>query len=241
MATESQITANRRNSRRSTGPRTEAGKATSAANAVSHGLTAERVVIFDEKAAEFEAFRDEMLAALAPADTVEELFAARIVLCSWRLRRAARIEAALLDDRHRDLVEVDRPDEGIGSAFHLTQNEIANLSHHESMLERALNRAYLSLERRQARRRGEAVPPPIAVQLDVSGAGSLPAAAQAGAAPSAHAALRANIKSEKRSQFVPQYQSAAFFALRTSDVTSATEPHSWPISQASVPRPPPRL
>jgi hypothetical protein len=240
MATEAQITANRRNSRRSTGPRTAAGKATSSANATSHGLTAERVVIFDELPAEFEAFRDRMLAALAPADVVEELFAARIILCSWRLRRAARIEAALLDDQHREMVEAERPYQGIGTAFCVDQSEISNLSHHESMLERALNRAYLSLERRQARRRGEAVPPPIAVQLDVTHASPL-STAQADDVSSADAAPRANIKSEKRSQFFPQYQSAAFFAPCMNEPPSLGKTHSWPISQASVTRRPPPL
>lgn len=40
MATDSQIEANRRNFRRSTGPRTDAGKARSSANATRHGILA---------------------------------------------------------------------------------------------------------------------------------------------------------------------------------------------------------
>jgi hypothetical protein len=39
MATEKQITANRRNARRSTGPRTAAGKSISGRNAFRHGLS----------------------------------------------------------------------------------------------------------------------------------------------------------------------------------------------------------
>ena len=48
MATNNQITANRRNARKSTGPRKTAGKARSGGNALKHGLTATQVVLFDE-------------------------------------------------------------------------------------------------------------------------------------------------------------------------------------------------
>jgi hypothetical protein len=42
MATQAQITANGLNSQKSTGPRTEAGLATSSANSLKHGLTARK-------------------------------------------------------------------------------------------------------------------------------------------------------------------------------------------------------
>jgi hypothetical protein len=48
MTTLIQITVNRRNAMRSTGPRTEAGRAIAARNALKHGLTAERVILFGE-------------------------------------------------------------------------------------------------------------------------------------------------------------------------------------------------
>ncbi len=44
MTSIRQIEANRRNSQKSTGPRTEAGKQASRCNAVRHGLTAETVI-----------------------------------------------------------------------------------------------------------------------------------------------------------------------------------------------------
>jgi hypothetical protein len=97
MATEAQIEANRRNARRSTGPKTAPGRAVSRQNALKHGLSARKLIVFDEKRGDFLAFHDEMLAALAPGDALEAALAERIILCAWRLRRAGRAEAARLN------------------------------------------------------------------------------------------------------------------------------------------------
>jgi hypothetical protein len=97
MASRKQIEANRRNARKSTGPRTAAGRATSSRNALRHGLTAKQIVVSDESAKEFMAYYRECHEALAPADSVEEFHAERIIACQWRLRRAYRAEAGLVD------------------------------------------------------------------------------------------------------------------------------------------------
>jgi hypothetical protein len=97
MATQAQIDANRRNAQNSTGPRTPEGKETVAANALKHGLCAERAVVLDESAADFADFSAGMHRALAPADEYETALAERIVQCEWRLRRVVRMEAAAFD------------------------------------------------------------------------------------------------------------------------------------------------
>ena len=48
MASEKQVMANRANAKRSTGPKTAAGKALSRMNAHKHGLTAQTIAIGDE-------------------------------------------------------------------------------------------------------------------------------------------------------------------------------------------------
>ena len=96
MATQKQIEANRRNARKSTGPRSAAGKAASAANALSHGLTAASdVLLADESADAFACMQRDVLADLAPQDALQAMLARRIVMLLWRLDRAARLEAEL--------------------------------------------------------------------------------------------------------------------------------------------------
>ena len=96
MTTQKQVEANRRNARKSTGPKTEAGKAASSANALSHGLTAAGdVLLQDESADAFEELQRDMLADLAPQDALQGMLARRIVQLLWRLDRAARLEAEL--------------------------------------------------------------------------------------------------------------------------------------------------
>jgi len=66
VATDLQIEANRRNAQLTTGPKTERGKEASRMNALKHGLTAQQVTLFDERAEDFEAFHAELLGAWHP-------------------------------------------------------------------------------------------------------------------------------------------------------------------------------
>ena len=68
-----------------------------AQNAVRHGLLAKEVVVKGEDPGEFEFYREQMLAELAPAGQMESMLAHRIVGLSWRLRRAERLQAAAFD------------------------------------------------------------------------------------------------------------------------------------------------
>jgi hypothetical protein len=92
-----QIEANRRNALRSTGPRTEAGRAIAGRNALKHGLTATQVILFDEQQEAFERFYTELIAALKPQGPMESQLAERIAINAWRLRRAYRVESGLFE------------------------------------------------------------------------------------------------------------------------------------------------
>src|SRR6266481_198867 len=95
MATKKQRSANRRNAKASTGPKTAAGRVKSSRNSLKHGLTASQVTLDDEDPAEFAAYHQGLCEALKPVGALEELLSERLALCGWRLRRACRMEARL--------------------------------------------------------------------------------------------------------------------------------------------------
>jgi hypothetical protein len=102
MASIAQIQANRSNAQKSTGPRTPEGKATASRNAVKHGLLAEQVVIHGEDPAQFDLYREGMLAELGPQGAVEAMLAERAVSLAWRLRRAERLQSAVFAMVYRE-------------------------------------------------------------------------------------------------------------------------------------------
>jgi hypothetical protein len=86
--------ASRINGAKSRGPRTAAGKARSARNALRHGLCARKIaVVPEEDAAAFAALEKALLAELAPVGALQAVLAERAVSAAWRLMRADRIEA----------------------------------------------------------------------------------------------------------------------------------------------------
>ena len=97
MITEAKILANRRNAKKSTGPRTPQGKAAASKNSVKHGLTARNDVISPENQADFDLYRSQILAELTPDSPMESILAERIVTLSWRLRRIGRIQNQTID------------------------------------------------------------------------------------------------------------------------------------------------
>lgn len=103
MATQKQIEANRRNALKSTGPRTDEGKARVKFNALRHGVRAETLALPHEHDEEVQTFVDDVITAIAPRDAVEAELAAEIATLSWKLRRAERIEHAYLSKRIMNL------------------------------------------------------------------------------------------------------------------------------------------
>ena len=174
MATSAQIAANRSNGAKSKGPKTDEGRAVASRNSLKHGLTAGQIVLmFGEGEDDFMRFHHQMRDALSPGDAVEEQLVERIVISAWRLRRAYRAEAGTMNDEldevrkyrvRNEIVGKEPPHPGV--AFRDAAGQLETISRYEATIERAMRRAMLMLERRQALRRKEAVPPPIALQID---------------------------------------------------------------------------
>jgi hypothetical protein len=92
-----QFEANRRNSLKSTGPKTEAGKQASRCNAIRHGLMAETVIGALEDAEDYKAFELAITADYDAQSAVERELVLRLASLLWRLRRATTIETGLFE------------------------------------------------------------------------------------------------------------------------------------------------
>jgi hypothetical protein len=96
MTSIRQIEANRNNSLRSTGPKTQLGKGRSRRNAVRHGLTAETIVVALEDLEDYRAFEAAVIVDYDARTAVERELVLRLASLLWRIRRATAIETDLL-------------------------------------------------------------------------------------------------------------------------------------------------
>ena len=92
---EKQLQANRENALRSTGPKTEKGKAVSRCNALKHGMTATSILLPDEEQKVFEAFSANLYQDLQPVGALEGFLVERVVALAWRLKRIGRVETGI--------------------------------------------------------------------------------------------------------------------------------------------------
>jgi hypothetical protein len=88
--------ANRKNARKSTGPRSPAGKSVSAMNSVRHGILCERApVLPTENLGNYRKLVASVGQYLSPVGPIEQELTQRIGTLMWRLRRLALTEASL--------------------------------------------------------------------------------------------------------------------------------------------------
>ena len=115
-ATEAQISANRMNSLKSTGPKTAEGKEASRANAYKHGLTGSGVVIPECEAVEVERRAEAFAAELKPSGEVGRALVLHAARMSVRLERCAHHETAVSTERVRRAIADFVPLAGVGEA-----------------------------------------------------------------------------------------------------------------------------
>lgn len=109
-------------------------------SAVRHGLLAQSVLIGGEDPALFRASVDDLVRRYCPADNVELAYVEQIAASAWRLRRAERIEAAVLN---RQLgIPVDDP---ILDRLASATPDLETHRRHQERLARAQQRAVNAL------------------------------------------------------------------------------------------------
>jgi hypothetical protein len=82
--------------RKSTGPKTEAGKAASSKNALRHGLASGTILIPGEDPAEFQALEDALFDQYKPADPTQTILVHDMAKHHWLKDRALRLQGEAL-------------------------------------------------------------------------------------------------------------------------------------------------
>lgn len=97
MATLAQILANHTNAQLSTGPRSEAGKLTSSANAKTHGLTTRQALLPFEDATEYLSHHQDYKNRYLPQSHISEDLVTELADLRWRLQRVPLFEAQVIN------------------------------------------------------------------------------------------------------------------------------------------------
>ena len=144
---------------KSTGPRTPAGKARSAVNALRHGLTGRVVVLPSEDMDAYYAFCAELSADLAPETALERQYAQTFCDTQWRLNRARSIEDSMLSLGHFEAAgDIDPGHPQVHAAltaarvFREDSKSFVNLSLYEQRLQRTLKESLRQLQELQTQR-----------------------------------------------------------------------------------------
>jgi len=108
MSSIAQAKANQNNARKSTGPKTPAGKAKSSQNALTHGIYAAIPLLPGENQDKLSQLADDINAAFAPTDAMEVSIVERIIIGTIRQIRLREAEAAKLRISMSDHVIAER-------------------------------------------------------------------------------------------------------------------------------------
>ncbi len=179
--------------RRATGPRSARGKAIASKNAQKHGILSKDVVLETENRFEFDQLHSSYMDHIKPVGPVERDLVGFAVMALWRLGRVQRAEGGAIS-AHRKLLRDNFEAMPYREAMHdeslpkdereeaetrwrehcdlcdclaavPAEQDRQNLQRYESHLFRMYYRALSELERLQRMRLGQAVPPPVKVEL----------------------------------------------------------------------------
>ena len=95
MATPRQVSANRKNTEKSAGPKSTIGKNTFHLNVLRHILTAEEQILPGESRADFDLLEVQFYEEFPPENGLEDFLLGQLIACAWRLRRVAQVESGV--------------------------------------------------------------------------------------------------------------------------------------------------
>lgn len=152
------IAANRKNTLKSTGPKTAEGKELTRRNSIKHGLLSKDLIIDEEDSRALQTLMDDLFTTLQPVGKIEEVLTEKIGSTLWRMQRLISAESKALEEKDW-MGELRKLQEAYNSSI------LSSITRYESNFERPLYRALHELQRIQGMRQGEAVLTPIAVDV----------------------------------------------------------------------------
>ncbi|MGH9655352.1 MAG: hypothetical protein ACRD6B_18020 [Bryobacteraceae bacterium] len=149
MATAKQIAANRRNAKKSTGPKSAETKAKVAQNGVKHGLCAKfRVLKEVEKQEDFDAFLNKLIEDEQPVGQAEIELVVKMAEHTWLSKRALRLQSTCF------VLEPKTPEEAKigGTPVSFDPRELECYVRYHAAQDRAYQRASAEFQKRKKAR-----------------------------------------------------------------------------------------
>lgn len=151
MASKAQIKANRKNAARSTGPKTESGKATSARNATRHGLSSAGIAILPtEKQEDLDALAKTLTDEHHPEGDTETFLVHQMIQARWKLARIERLESEAFDAMLEDEGAPMDSDRRLLTTLSGNGNIFDKLQRHSATAERSYYKALRELQNLRA-------------------------------------------------------------------------------------------
>ena len=149
------LKANHRNSKKSTGPRTDRGKSRSSLNALKHGLRSKRAIFPGESSDLFNVFCKSVISLLEPVDLIQASFAETVASGLWRLRRSALIEDQMFAYAEKQLMSSHGADATtvLGQAWIQYDMHFARLRRYQTSEERSVRAILFEFSKHSGRNR----------------------------------------------------------------------------------------
>ena len=154
-----QLAANQANAQKSTGPRTEEGKAVARFNARRHGLTGQFYCMSAQDEEAYDLFEAGFLKDLRPVGHYENQIAIAIIQDYWRLNRSRATESNLYGRGHDQRAAVTDAPESTHAAATMADTHrddhrvFANIALYETRIQRMISRNEKRLAELQAERK----------------------------------------------------------------------------------------
>ena len=94
MTSAKQVSANKENAKKSTGPKSEDGKLQTAGNAVKHGILSQRLILPGEDQRDFIHLQDDLRLSLRPVGALELILVEKIAAVIWKQKRLTAANSA---------------------------------------------------------------------------------------------------------------------------------------------------